>query len=73
MIEIVEVKSKKDVKEFINFPAIRFKKTDISHDKLKNIFYDEEQIGLLWRLSYISALNSQNYNLANSSHIKEIK
>jgi len=53
------------MKKFINFPAIRFKKTDISHDKLKNIFYDEEQIGLLWRLSYISALNSQNYNLAN--------
>ncbi len=53
------------MKEFINFPAIRFKKSEISHDALKRIFYDEEQVGLLWRFSYIAALNNQNYNLAN--------
>lgn len=45
----------------LNFPAIRFRKSDISHESLKKIFIDDEANGQLWKRAMINAVLLDDY------------
>lgn len=53
------------MQSYIKFPVLRFKKTDLTHENLENLFYIKEQQGIEWQNTFLDALQNGMYEYAD--------